>query len=70
MKPNFHSMSREELRTYIRDHRDDQEAFEIYMDKLATEPVLAVHSLSDPEPLTDVIARVNKKRSIDTPPHK
>ena len=61
MRPNFQAMNRAELRAYILDHRDDQEAFYVYMDKLATEPVLAVHSLSDAEPLTDVIAKLNQR---------
>ena len=63
MKPNFSALSKTELKNYILAHRDDQEAFYAYMDKLANEPVLAVHSLSDSEPLTDVINRVKKKVS-------
>ena len=31
--PDFDSMSREELRKYMLDHRDDKEAFEFYLDK-------------------------------------
>ena len=31
-------MSRQELRTYILDHRDDEEAFQVYMDKVTAEP--------------------------------
>ena len=31
--PDFDSMSREELRKYLLDHRDDKEAFEFYLDK-------------------------------------
>jgi hypothetical protein len=61
MKTNFQTMSKTELKNYILEHRDDQEAFYAYMDQLANEPVLAVHSLSDSEPLTDVINRVKKK---------
>jgi hypothetical protein len=37
MKPDFKAMSRKELRTYILEHRDDNEAFYAYMDKLNTE---------------------------------
>lgn len=32
-KPDFDSMSRQELRQYMLDHRDDKEAFEFYLDK-------------------------------------
>lgn len=42
-------MSREKLRTYIKENRDDQEAFYAYMDKLAKEPILAFDSPSDKE---------------------
>ena len=35
---NFKAMSRQELRTYILDHRDDEEAFQVYMDKVTAEP--------------------------------
>jgi hypothetical protein len=62
-KPDFQAMSRAELRAYILEHRDDREAFHAYMDKLATAPVLAVHSLSDTEPLAEVIAKVNQERN-------
>ncbi|KJH70806.1 hypothetical protein UH38_16030 [Aliterella atlantica CENA595] len=34
MKPNFQTMSKEELRTYVLNHRDDEAAFQAYMDKL------------------------------------
>lgn len=61
MRPDLLAMSRAELRAYILEHRDDQEAFHIYMDKLATEPVLAVHSLSDSESLAELIAKLNQR---------
>lgn len=34
MKTNFQSMSKNELREYVLTHRDDEEAFHAYMDKL------------------------------------
>ncbi|MGF1478823.1 MAG: hypothetical protein ACFB4I_04965 [Cyanophyceae cyanobacterium] len=36
--PNFKAMSRQELRAYILEHREDEEAFYIYMDKVTAEP--------------------------------
>ena len=36
-KPNFQTMSRKELHTYVLAHRDDQEAFHAYVDKLHAE---------------------------------
>jgi hypothetical protein len=36
-KPNFHAMSQKDLQTYVLTHRDDQEAFYIYVDRLHAE---------------------------------
>ncbi len=61
MNTNFQTMTKTELKNYLLKHRQDQEAFYADMDKLADEPILAVHSLSDSEPLADVIAKVRKE---------
>ncbi|MFB2898790.1 hypothetical protein ACE1CI_38240 [Aerosakkonemataceae cyanobacterium BLCC-F50] len=37
MKPDFQAMSRKELRAYILENRDEDEAFYAYMDKIQTE---------------------------------
>jgi hypothetical protein len=37
MKLNFQAMSKQELRNYVLNHRDDDEAFYAYMDKLHIE---------------------------------
>lgn len=34
MKPDFKSMSKSELRAYVLEHREDQEAFYEFMDRL------------------------------------
>jgi hypothetical protein len=36
-KPNFRAMSQKELQAYVLAHRDDQEAFYAYVDKLHAE---------------------------------
>ena len=33
-KPNFQTMTRKELRAYVLDHRDNDEAFYAYVDKI------------------------------------
>lgn len=38
MTPNFQIMSRQELRQYILKHREDEQAFYAYMDRLNQEP--------------------------------
>jgi hypothetical protein len=37
MNPNFHTMSKAALRNYVLSHRHDEEAFHLYVDRLATE---------------------------------
>lgn len=36
-KPNFQAMSQQDLHAYVLAHRDDQEAFYAYVDKLHAE---------------------------------
>ena len=38
MKSKFEAMSRQELRTYILQNRDDDEAFQVYMDRALAKP--------------------------------
>ncbi len=38
MKSKFETMSRQELRTYILEHREDEEAFQLYLDQVMAEP--------------------------------
>ena len=56
-------MSRIKLRTYVLAHRDDQEAFHTYVDRLATEPVLArgtPEDAKDPVRFAEIFGRVKK----------
>lgn len=36
-KPDFISMSRTELRKFILEHREDEEAFQVYIDRFKSE---------------------------------
>jgi hypothetical protein len=38
MKSKFETMSRQELRAYILEHREDEEAFQLYLDQVMAEP--------------------------------
>ena len=38
MKSKFEAISRQELRTYILENREDEEAFHVYMDRALAEP--------------------------------
>ena len=50
-KPNFQSMSQKDLHDYVMAHRDEQEAFYAYVDKLHSEATWiempAIKSLQD-----------------------
>ncbi|MFN6569145.1 DUF6887 family protein [Dendronalium sp. ChiSLP03b] len=43
-KPNFQAMTKQELRAYVLEHRDDQEAFYAFADKLREEPGIEITS--------------------------
>ncbi|MBD2306062.1 hypothetical protein H6G17_11110 [Chroococcidiopsis sp. FACHB-1243] len=42
-QPNFEAMSRKELRAYILEHREDEQAFRVYMDRITAEPPTEVY---------------------------
>ncbi len=62
MKPklNFQAMTREQLRTYVLENRDDSEAFQAYMTKLAAEPVLATESAEETKKLIELVEQKRK----------
>lgn len=37
IQPNFEAMSRKELRKYILEHREDEYAFRVYLDRITAE---------------------------------
>lgn len=43
MKPDFQAMTRKELLAYMLKHRDDDEVFHAYMDKVRAEPPTEVY---------------------------
>jgi hypothetical protein len=61
-KPNFQAMSQKDLRAYVLAHRDDQEAFYAYVDKLHAEADWAemppLQSLEDLENYPEFVERV------------
>jgi hypothetical protein len=60
-KPNFRAMSQKELHRYVLNHRDDQEAFYAYVDKLHEEgnwiEMPPVESVEDLEKYPEFTAR-------------
>jgi len=63
-KPNFKSMSRKDLHTYVLNHREDQEAFYTYVDKLHAEATWiempALESVEDLENYPEFIDHLRK----------
>ena len=56
-KPNFTAMSKEQLKAYVLEHREDDEAFYALTDKLKEQPGIEITSM---EQLRQVI---NERRS-------
>lgn len=51
-KPDFMTMPRAQLRQYILEHREDDQAFETYLDRFTSEDAIiypAPHSIDDLE---------------------
>lgn len=61
-KPNFEKMSIKELKTYVLAHRDDDEAFYAYVDKLHAEAnwitMPALNSVEDLKNYPDFIEKL------------
>ncbi|NEQ18927.1 MAG: hypothetical protein F6K28_02740 [Microcoleus sp. SIO2G3] len=61
-KPDFQAMSQKELHAYVLAHRDDQEAFYAYVDKLYAEAnwieMPPLQSLEDLENYPEFVERV------------
>jgi hypothetical protein len=64
MKPNFQEMTLKELRTYVLSHREDDEAFYTYVDRVNVECKRVVYpplqSLEDMENYPEVIEKMRK----------
>lgn len=63
-KPEFKTMSQKELHAYVLAHRDDQEAFDAYVDKLHAEATWIemppLQSIEDLENYPEFLDRVRK----------
>jgi hypothetical protein len=69
IKPNFQAMNQKELQKYVLEHRDDQEAFYVYVDKLHAEgnwidmpPVQSDQDLENYPEFIEHIRRSSKSR--------
>ncbi|MFN6560387.1 MAG: DUF6887 family protein [Nostoc sp. ChiSLP01] len=75
-KPNFQAMTKQELRDYVLEHRDEQEAFYALVDKLREEPGIEITSMEqlhqlieakrDKADIKDARAAIEKVSQIGT----
>jgi hypothetical protein len=70
MKPNFSEMNLKELRTYMLDHRDDDEAFYAYVDRSKAEgnwvkmpPLKSIEDLDNYPEFLEAIRKDGERRS-------
>ena len=66
MKLDFKAMTRKELLAYILQHRDDDEAFHIYMDKVHAEPPTEIYpapqSIDDLKHFPQLLEKFRRER--------
>jgi hypothetical protein len=54
-KPNFETMSKNELKRYLLEHRNDTEAFYALMDKINAEPNQKFYTIDEADVLQELI---------------
>ncbi len=66
IKPDFQAMTRKDLLAYMFAHREDDEAFRIYMDKVHAEPPTEVYpapqSIDDLKHFPQLLEKHRKER--------
>jgi hypothetical protein len=65
IQPDYKQMNRAELREYMLTHRDDEEAFHAYMDKVQHEAVKTLISdevLADPQKFAAFIEQSKQRK--------
>lgn len=64
MKPNFKEISLKELRAYVLSHREDEEAFYIYVDRINAECKRVTHpplkSMEDMENYPEFLEKLRR----------
>lgn len=61
-KPDFSTMSRAELRAYVLEHRDDDDAFYAFADKLNASPGIKIQSMEHFAQLIEERLKANKEK--------
>ena len=64
-KPNFNAMTEAELRAYVYEHRDNQEAFYAFVDRLKAKPrVVYPASMTLEETQKVILERIKQKARL------
>ena len=62
MKPNFQTLTIKELKQYILEHREEQEAFRIFMDRIEQQPPSQLYDAMDFERFSELLKEHQKSQ--------
>ena len=62
MKPDFQTMTVDELKTYIFQHRNDTEAISVIVEKITTDPETRWYSPEDVDRFPEIYEEHRKRR--------
>lgn len=60
MKPNFQTLTIKELKQYILEQREDQEAFNTFMDRIDKQPVNQLYNAMDIDRFSELLKKNQK----------
>jgi hypothetical protein len=62
MKPNFQTLTIKDLKQYILEHREDQEAFRIFMDRIEQQPTSQLYNDIDVDRFSELLRKHQKSQ--------
>lgn len=60
--PDFSKMDERSLRTYVLEHRHDEDAFQAFLERTRSRPPIAVQEPGEPLP-EEIIRRIEQERT-------
>lgn len=64
MKSNFENMTLTELKKYVLEHRNDQVAFQVLMDRVDAQPVEKVYGEVDPDQFSALLEQYQARNGL------
>ncbi|MCT0254508.1 MULTISPECIES: hypothetical protein [unclassified Synechocystis] len=55
MKTKFQAMTIKQLKQYVLEHREDQDAFEVFMDRLDSQPAAKIYDGDDVAQFAEIL---------------